>query len=291
MRLFVSFALLLFLSLASQPPSPTPTVGTQGSKNKGSLKNQNAAPDDQVSRDLVTAINQLAAAIETWEQSEQSVKTHPEPGTNWIMIFTGALVLVAALQFWAMHRQANISNKLAEIADEQRKIQATALQQWVNLDQWEVSPSSTPRTYNISFQIVNATQVPLTLHTVHVNIEGKGTTEDVANVLAPKNPYVASMSHELSESGQDEYVAGSVAIGVQVQVFFADCFGIHWEQTFGRILLFGPTQKVDTMIMRNLLRKSGVAGSEQTPTPLWRRAVDWWVIQVEAMKKGESENE
>jgi hypothetical protein len=140
MRLFPLLLLALFaVGQQSQPLSTTPPKTAHTNKGRADLKKENAAPNDQITRDLMTAINQLTAAVEAQKQQGKTTQANSGPpvehgGTILATVFTGALVLLAALQFWAMHRQANISDRLAgishkqrEVADKQREIAAEQL--------------------------------------------------------------------------------------------------------------------------------------------------------------------
>lgn len=342
MRLFLALFLMLFaVSQQSPPPSPTPRKAAHADHGKADPETNKAESNDQSTKDLTTAINQLTAAITAENQQQSRKQTGKKPPSDgWaiantvlVTIFTGALAILAFLQWKAMHRQAdiydrqtNILDKQADIAAEQLSITRTAdtvreidkmkegikrnaekkiadqryakqleltrrsadaakisadatarsvklqeisQKQWVNLENWSARPSGHPRTLNISFEIVNPTRVPLTLHFILITLEDIETSEGMVNVLAPNNPYVVTVAHELSEGEWKNFTSGQIALGIECKIFFADCFGIHWEQDFERILFCGMKGDVSLSVVRNEMRESGVPGepgSRQTQT-------------------------
>jgi cell division protein FtsL len=130
MRLLVALLFAIFAVGQSQSPTATPTATAHANQNKAHLKKQQASLNDKSTQDLFTAINQLTAAVEARNQQELSTQANKKSSTDrWslanavlISIFTGVLAVVAGLQFWAMHRQANIAQVLMELADKQTKI-------------------------------------------------------------------------------------------------------------------------------------------------------------------------
>jgi cell division protein FtsL len=133
--------LLLFLTLFtvgqhSQPPSPTPTKAADANQKQPKPEQQQARNDEQASRDLTTAINQLTAEIAGQNQQQSAAPNKDETSAKWwsigntvlITIFTGILAWVAVLQWKAMHRQADIYDRQAGIADKQADIAAEQLE-------------------------------------------------------------------------------------------------------------------------------------------------------------------
>ncbi len=109
MRL-VTLALLLLFSLLSQsqPPSPTPgkAVKEQQSQrkqkeNEATGANDTPQPSLGIGGQVITQANPNG----TNQRNEKSATDW------WLTRFTGALVLVAILQFWAMHKQAKFMRK------------------------------------------------------------------------------------------------------------------------------------------------------------------------------------
>jgi len=114
MRLCVALLFAIFIFGQSQPPTPTPAKATRANQEKTRLEQEKAESNDKSTQDLVAAINQLTAAVETGNQQKLSTQTNNKSSPNGraiintvlITIFTGILAIVAGLQFWAMHRQA-----------------------------------------------------------------------------------------------------------------------------------------------------------------------------------------
>jgi hypothetical protein len=168
-------------------------------------------------------------------------------------------------------QSADAAQVSAKLAKDALRLQELSEKQWINLENWSAraahSPSQPPLLM-ISFQVVNPTRTPLTIHLIQVKIiDGKESNESTVNVLAPNNPYVVTVSHELSETEWTNYRAAQTMIGLDCKILFADCFGIHWEQQFERILGSSATG-VSVMVIRNHLRGSpGETGSRDVEFP------------------------
>lgn len=104
-------ALLLFGQ--SQPPSPTPSELSQKKQDetpeKQAIGNANKKPASQAS----ASANQIDSKPQGGEESQgakYSEKTTARSGIDWpswvVAIFTAVLAVVAGLQLWAMHKQA-----------------------------------------------------------------------------------------------------------------------------------------------------------------------------------------
>jgi len=106
-------AILLFAALVSigasqsPPPSPTPAK-TSHEKQKASSSKTDETKSAHESPS-VPPVNIQVIADETDNPSKQESKKSPTDW--WLTAFTGALVLVAVLQFLAMHRQAGYMRK------------------------------------------------------------------------------------------------------------------------------------------------------------------------------------
>jgi hypothetical protein len=106
-------ALLFQVPQPSQPPSPTPSTRTQEqqktSGNKKAGKADNATPSNPNESPVNQALpnKKTNNPQHTSDNNEPSSALNDDPLRNWLTIaFTFVLTVFAALQFWAMHRQA-----------------------------------------------------------------------------------------------------------------------------------------------------------------------------------------
>jgi hypothetical protein len=115
------------------------------------------------------------------------------------------------------------------------------------------------------FNIVNPTHIPITLHFVSTRVEGGQSTDSVIGpMLLPDNP-VAHCVTIIGNKEQSERFQGSrLVITLETTVLFADAFGKHWKQVFGRYVLCGNdgTKVTDT---KNTMEASSHAAPKPIP--------------------------
>jgi hypothetical protein len=106
MRLFVPLA-IAFLLFQSAPPSPTPAKVSPKKPNSTNTRTEQANPAPHDSSAPPANVQIITEASENPSKQESN-----KSSTDWwLTVFTGALVLVAVLQFFAMHRQAEYMRK------------------------------------------------------------------------------------------------------------------------------------------------------------------------------------
>ena len=140
MRLFLAATLVAFTLW--QSPSPTPAKAVNKPHNpaaskqgKASNNQHSASPSVSVSTQAIT----LGAQPETGKEAAQPKQ---KASTDWwLTVFTGALVLVAVMQFIAMHRQANymrdnlaIAKSTADAALLNAQAAVNAVRPWISVD-------------------------------------------------------------------------------------------------------------------------------------------------------------
>ena len=111
------------------------------------------------------------------------------------LLATIAGVLVALGGIYAIWKQTeataqatDAAARSAKAAEDSVKLQQSAQRQWVNLEKWNVSKVNTSRTLlAITFEIVNPTKVPLTLHYVITKTADRKTNTSIpASFSLPK---------------------------------------------------------------------------------------------------------
>jgi hypothetical protein len=122
MRKFITALLLVFavtIIAASQlkPPSPAPTKTSKKPQHSSKDKNREANPPDSGSTSPLPVVNKPVCQQAVVPCAESTDRKNAKPPTDWwLTIFTGALVVVAILQFFAMRRQASFMRRGLPIA-------------------------------------------------------------------------------------------------------------------------------------------------------------------------------
>jgi hypothetical protein len=100
----IPIIIALLLQLNSQPPSPTPPKVAQPQQQQGANKTSEGERPQLTNPETTGIVNNKSDN----HTSEGNEKT---PTNRWFIGLTGALVLLAGAQFWAMHRQAEYMRK------------------------------------------------------------------------------------------------------------------------------------------------------------------------------------
>jgi uncharacterized protein (UPF0333 family) len=190
------------------------------------------------------------------------------------LLATIAGVLVALGGIYAIWKQTeataqatDAAARSAKAAEDSVKLQQSAQRQWVNLEKWNVSKVNTSRTLlAITFEIVNPTKVPLTLHYVITKTADRKTNTSIpASLLTPQNPRVSGAAYDVTEKQMDLFDQSKLVFQIECVVLFADAFGKHWEQIFGRLLQGGTGGGGTASDTRNILRESDHKAPQAQP--------------------------
>jgi hypothetical protein len=103
--LAVLFATVLLAQ--SRRPTPAPEKASPNKESQAQDSNAKAGTNKNPPKQTPSAFNP-AVPTQVQEASKDASQKSPDPSSTdwWVAAFTGALVLVSGLQFWAMHRQA-----------------------------------------------------------------------------------------------------------------------------------------------------------------------------------------
>jgi hypothetical protein len=160
---------------------------------------------------------------------------------------------------YAAKKSADAAQASTKVAVELLKLQEVAQKQWINLEGWSTFRHQ-PDDLEISFNLVNPTRVPLTLHMIVTSVGG-GQKETFGQVtlITPGNPFIHSIGIKLNEEQKNLFDRDALSLTIECSVFFADALGLHWQQDFGRMILCSRSRAFVTDT-KNTLRESGVPG-------------------------------
>jgi hypothetical protein len=135
MRLCVVLLFATFTFVQSQPPTPTPTKTAHANQKKTTPEQSQRTANDEATKQLTSAINQLSAVIAARNQQQSGTPYEDKSPAKWwtiantilITVFTGALAGVAVFQWLTMRRQADIADRQTGIIGKQAEIAADQL--------------------------------------------------------------------------------------------------------------------------------------------------------------------
>ena len=167
----------------------------------------------------------------------------------------------------AARRNAKAAKISAEFMVRQVKLQEAGMRQWVNLEKWTTgsSPIRPKNELVVEFQIVNPTQVPLTLDAV-LNKIGGGQSNDqgITGLLAPGNPYIVTLPMRLSDEQMAAFDQANLVLTVRCDILFTDAMERKWQQIFGRMMVCGP-RSIWVSDIENKLRSSEPPQNSENP--------------------------
>jgi hypothetical protein len=191
----------------------------------------------------------------------------------------------------------------------QIRLQERGQRQWVNTSDWKAgltTDSNGNFFATISCAISNVTHAPITLILIRLASENhKGISTDEGfpqnTLLLPNNPIRHNCLAPLTEDEIDAFTHLGLLFKLSGMIVYTDALEDTWTQSFRLTLVASPTSVGVGNYFHTLgkVRKVEMwqpgSGRKfrnvELPIPLWRKAIDWYVAQVEAMKNGQSENE
>ena len=146
----------------------------------------------------------------------------------------------------ATQRSARATQISAEATRDSVELQKTLKRQWVNLEKWNISGENiqsgkSTTTIRLFFDVVNPTDMPLTLK--HIEIFKDGGTK----ILSPNKPLAPTKSHSvyfeinLSEQETACYFNNWLRLHIFGTIAFRDNFGERRNQIFGHVCAGGAT--------------------------------------------------
>jgi len=267
MRIFAAIFLLLFVCSAQQPNPDAHPAKTSVNKRDAQRETQNEEKRPQ------QGATERLRPVTIEQPNAEAKQANPydarhDPLYRAYLWFTIFGVLVGLLGVGAIYWQtratteaARATARSAQAAEDSVALQQIAQKQWVNLEHWRAFkvPAADNRTVlRIDFQIVNPTHVPLTHHLTRMSVGGPQQTVSHVTLIAPSNPYIASIGIELEAEQKEFYERGAFVLQFECTVFFADAVGTHWQQDFVRMLAIGPKGIDMISDTKNILRESTV---------------------------------
>jgi hypothetical protein len=216
-----------------------------------------------------------------------------QPTSGWTIAYVICTVVLSGLGL------ATLVVLIFQIKElrKQVRLQERGLRQWVNTSHWEAGltgrmSANGERVLEISFRVSNVTRAPITLKLVRAESEEHRDSLETGNafpentMLLPISPYRHSFRISLTDEEYSNYVEKGIMLPITGMIFYTDALGDAWTQRFQLLLATSPSSDWTSNYFH-------VLGSVKTlpitaHRPFWRKAIDWWVIQVEEMKSGKS---
>jgi hypothetical protein len=168
----------------------------------------------------------------TLVKEEKTWRDHLFDWGPWV--FGGLLVVVGIFQIALIRRQAFIMLQQARLSEDtlaaiqrQADLQQSAMQQWVNINEWESEISENKKTLDIRFKVVNPTRFPLWISESKMVFGFPGITAtpiiDPGERLMPDIPKPVQITISItSDEAQKFTVGGGMILSVRVEIFHTD---------------------------------------------------------------------
>lgn len=161
------------------------------------------------------------------------IKTKPDKVYRWL---TAALVGISAFTFWAIWYQARKTALSVEAGLRSIKLQETAMRQWVTIENWVCAQkASTERVIlDLSFDIINRTNMPFTLLTTSAEINGVRTDVPNKSFLVPNDWQRIYVSVVLKPEQITQYTSNMLILDLTGFIWYKDAFGNAQVQSVGK---------------------------------------------------------
>jgi hypothetical protein len=230
------------------------------------------------------------------------VHVESEPTSPWTIAYVCITALLGLLGFGTLVALIYQNGTLRK----QVRLQERAQRQWVNTSDWKAgitTDSDGKFAATISCAISNVTHAPITLILVSLASEDhQGIRNDEGfprnTLLLPSNPIRHNCLVPLTSDQVDAFTHRGLLFKLSGMILYTDALEDTWTQNFRLVLAASPTSVSIGNYFHTLGKVRSVEMWEvssgqmfqnvEMPQPLWRKALDWWIAQVEAMKNGNS---
>lgn len=227
-------AVLLDLAIPAMAVQHKPS-GTQTATESQQNKKQSNLPAAPVTNNQATSYYEQPR--EDKAQGWHKFIAWPEGITAWLVVLTlGAIV-------W----QAWETRKAAEVARDSVRLQEIVYYQWTESVNWKTSIISgeDPPKLTIEFDILNPTNVPLTLKGAYISFASQQPHTGFVipgRFLPPKTPTHINGSIEIGDVRRSKFMDNSLGILVDGHITFESVLKKVVSQTWSGILTCGPDQ-------------------------------------------------
>jgi hypothetical protein len=302
MRHFALLVLVISASLHANPQVPenagVQSKGTSSHASEADGKIQQRQPEPALTRDDTSKAPENTPNQEKHNNQRNSddrayrVDIVSQLTSGWTIAYvliTAFLGAIGAVTLGVLiYQNINLGKQV--------RLQERAQRQWVNTSEWKavLTDRQLPDGRNIlevSFKISNLTHAPIMLILVSINSEDheippRGDAFSENTMLLPRNPFRHSIRIPLSKEEYFDYVREGAILRLNGMIVYTDALEDSWRQSFRLLLVASSTSTTLSNYFHTLGRVNRLTLT--TIQPFWRKAVHWWVAQVEAMKNGES---
>jgi len=168
-------------------------------------------------------------------------KTAPKDASaEWSLVIVGVVTaVVIGYQAYETRRATKAMQRSTEATVKSVRLQETALRQWVDIEKWRAMPylrEDGVLTLHIEFDVVNPTNLPLTLNAVSTIIDGQQGSISQKNLLPPKNRHAVAMPIKITQEQLLKWKQDKIGFPVSGQVIYEDILEQVRPQPFGGMI-------------------------------------------------------
>jgi hypothetical protein len=243
------------VAVQSPPLSPPENGITKGEGSLGTEKPTTAKKDKDPPHNMTVIVNQESSLDTKADEKQAKENAEKERIQRDIAIFTGLLVIVGFLtcglifwQSWETRRAAEAARESSEATRKSVELQEVLNQQWLEFDNWKAVSGGTLEETNdvvwhLTFEIVNATKMPLTLNRFQIYVNDEKTSAEYRHTLPPGKRYVIPVDTLLKGAKARSYLAGKGILPINGSIGYCDAFGKQKEQSFSIVCFCGPPDR------------------------------------------------
>jgi MFS superfamily sulfate permease-like transporter len=296
--LFISFALHAY-------PQATVNASVQAERS-GKHENETSSSTQQRQSELGQTSKDASQAPEKRPEDEQQndqrksderayrVNIVSQPTGGWTIAYvfiTAFLGLIGAVTLGVLIYQTLTLRR-------QVRLQERGQRQWVDTKNWRSGTPYFPRPQmlEIAFDIVNPTTAPIALMLVRITVSGGQVTATgfpKNTLLIPDTPLTYRAYLNMNRQQRESYRSETgLILQVEGSVTYIDSLKDRWEQRF--LLILGCHHglvQANAGDYTHTLHEVKLDYDPDAPRTIWRRMLDWYLAQIEAMKNGDSECE
>ncbi len=217
--------------------------GSEGQQRSNTITKDAQTKTHPDRQPLASRKDEESPAAETKATKSKPPRWYESP--EWVLVIGIITCFVIGWQSWATSRAAQAAHKSAAATEKSVTLQEIALRQWISVENWRsagpIIPEGGVLSLHIQFDVVNPTDLPLTLNCVFIMFSAHGVPEQGGkigrkNLIPPKKRQPVVTSVKITEEQALKWEDEELVFIINGSVEFEDVLEKVRNQPFSGLI-------------------------------------------------------